>query len=102
MWSIVTSELSRFSTSEYPIWHHLDTNGASDRRVRGEQVRMINLRASASALGDVFDGPKANRRVGETTEERARQIEKYAGMALKYQGEAYRAYLTKLTSRYQR
>jgi hypothetical protein len=57
---------------------------------------MINVRASVSELGDVFDGPKADRRIGKTTEERARKIEKYSELAIKYQGEAYRAYLTKL------
>jgi Domain of unknown function (DUF927) len=85
-----------FSTSEDPIWQHLDNRQRRGHRVRGEQVRMINVRAAASKLGDVFDGPKADRRVGKTTEERARKIEKYAELAVEYQGEAYRAYLARL------
>ena len=86
------------STSEDPIWQHLDKQPRRGGRVRGEQVRMINVRASVSELGDVFDGPKADRRIGKTTEERARKIEKYCELAVKYQGEPYRAYLTKLMS----
>ena len=85
-----------FSTSEDPMWQHLDNQQGHRRRVRGEQVRMVNVRAAASKLGDVFDGPKADRRVGKTTEERARKIEKYVELAVKYQGEAYRAYLARL------
>jgi hypothetical protein len=84
------------STSEDPMWQRRDDQQGHRHRVRGEQVRMINLRASASTLGDVFDGPKADRRIGKTTEERACTIEKYAELAVKYQGECYRAYLTKL------
>lgn len=84
------------STSEHPMWRHLDNQPRHSRHIRGEQVRMINVRASASNLGDVFDGPKADRRVGKTVEERARKIEKYSELAVKCQGESYRAYLTKL------
>ena len=84
------------STSEDAMWQHLDKQPGHGRRVRGEQVRMINVRATVSKLGDIFDGPKADRRIGKTVEERARTIEKYSELAVKYQGKSYRAYLTKL------
>jgi uncharacterized protein DUF927 len=89
----VDSRVVALSTSEDPIWAHL--NKANRRRIRGEEVRMINVRACVSDMEDIFDGPKACKIVGKTVEQRGAfvvELERYAG---KYQGEAFRAYLTK-------
>jgi hypothetical protein len=81
------------STSEDPLWDYLNTAGR--RRIRGEEVRMINVRACISDMKDVFDGPFASNVVGETVDERRRFVERLERCARKYQGEAFRAYLTK-------
>jgi hypothetical protein len=81
------------STSEDPLWKHLDTHGP--RRIRGEEVRMINVRACVSEMQDAFDGEHAGEKVGRTVEQRRRFVEKQEHLARKYQGEAFRAYLAK-------
>jgi Domain of unknown function (DUF927) len=81
------------STSENPIWQHVTKSGRG--RVRGEQVRMINVRACISDKGDIFDGAKADERVGSTLEERLDFVEKLEKRTQDYQGEAYRTYLAK-------
>jgi hypothetical protein len=81
------------STSEVPLWEHLDTHGP--RRIRGEEVRMINVRACVSDMQDAFDGKRARNGVGRTVEQRRRFVEKQERLARKYQGEAFRAYLAK-------
>ena len=86
------------STSEDPLWEHVSLHGHEKRRVRGEEVRMINVRACVSDLGDIFDGPNASKHVGTTLDERLRFVEKQEHLAVRYQGEAYRAYLTKRTA----
>lgn len=83
------------STSEDPIWRHLANGPQRSITVRGEQVRAIDLRSCVSTLGDVFDGNKADRRIGKRVKERALTVDKYAALAEKYQGEAYRAYLAR-------
>ncbi len=78
------------STSEDPIW------GTGRRgRVRGEEVRMIDVPACVSRMGDVFDGPGAGKVIGATLEQRIRYVERQERVTLDYQGEAFRTYLTK-------
>ena len=86
------------STSEDPLWEQVSLHGSGKRRVRGEEVRMINVRAFVSDIDDIFDGPNASKRVGKTLDERLDFVEKQERLAVKYQGEAYRAYLTKRTA----
>ena len=81
------------STSEDPIWQQMIRPGRG--RVRGEEVRMINVRACVSDKGDIFDGPNADERVGSTLEERLDFVERQEKLALDYQGEAFRTYLAK-------
>ena len=57
------------STSEEPIWQMIKRER---RRVRGEEVRLINVPACVSDKGDIFDGPNADDRVGSTLAERLR------------------------------
>jgi hypothetical protein len=56
---------------------------------------MINVRACISDVGDIFDGPTAFKCVGGTLDERLRFVEEQEDLAVRYQGKAYRAYLTK-------
>ena len=81
------------STSENPIWQNMTKPGRE--RVRGEEVRMINVRACVSDKGDIFDGPKADEQVGSTLEERLDFVEKLEKFTQDYQGEALRTYLAK-------
>ena len=81
------------STSEDPIWQQTIKPGRG--RIRGEEVRMINVRACVSDKGDIFDGPHADARVGLTLEERLQFVEKQEKLTLDIQGEAFRAYLAK-------
>jgi putative DNA primase/helicase len=80
------------STSEVPLWEHLDGHGP--RRIRGEEVRMINVRACVSDMQDIFDGKRAGERIGRTVEERRRFVEDLERFTRRYQGEALRVYLT--------
>ena len=64
-------------------------------RIRGEEVRMINVRACVSDKGDIFDGLNADARVGPTLEERLKFVEKQEKLTQDYQGVAFRAYLAK-------
>ena len=80
------------STSEDVFWG--EAMGRSGQ-VRGEEVRMINVRACVSEMGDIFDGLRADKVAGATLEQRIRYVEKNERLALKYQGEAFRTYLTK-------
>jgi hypothetical protein len=89
----VDSRVIALSTSEDPLWAHL--NRAGRRRIRGEEVRMINVRACVSDIKDIFDGPKASKAVGGTVEQCRDFVVKLERRARKYQGEAFRAYLTK-------
>lgn len=82
------------STSEDPLWEQVNRAG-TQRRVRGEEVRMINIHAYASENGDIFDGPKATAQIGKTLEQRLRYVERQERLAVKYQGVAFRAYLAK-------
>jgi hypothetical protein len=81
------------STSESPIWQDMTKPGRG--RVRGEEVRMINVRACVSDQGDIFDGPDADEQVGSTLEERLDFVEKLERFTQDYQGEAFRTYLAK-------
>ncbi len=56
---------------------------------------MINVRACVSDVGDIFNGPNAFKCVGGTLDERLRFVEEQEDLAVRYQGKAYRAYLTK-------
>ena len=87
-WRVIT-----LSTSEDPIWQPMIKPGR--RRVRGEEVRMINVRACVSDKGDIFDGPNANERLGSTLEERLDFVENQEKFTQDYQGEAFRTYLAK-------
>jgi hypothetical protein len=89
----VDSRVIALSTSEDLLWAHLDKAGR--RRIRGEEVRMINVRACVSDMEDIFDGPRASEVVGDTVEERRRFVEELERDAGRFQGEAFRAYLTK-------
>jgi hypothetical protein len=80
------------STSEDPPWQAVTSSGR--RRIRGEEVRLINIRACVSERGDIFDGNKADAEIGSTVEERIRFVEKQEAFTLEYQGEPFRAYLT--------
>jgi hypothetical protein len=80
------------STSEEPLWDHLDKNGP--RRIRGEEVRMIDVPACVSEMQDVFDGKHARAKVGKTVEQRRQFVENQERLARQYQGEALRAYLS--------
>jgi hypothetical protein len=81
------------STSEDPLWEQLDKDGP--RRIRGEEVRMIDVPACVSDMQDIFDGEHARASVGETVEQRCRFVEDQERLTRKYQGEALRAYLAK-------
>ena len=83
-WRVIT-----LSTSEDPIWQQMIKPGRG--RVRGEEVRMINVRACVSDKGDIFDGPNADARVGSTLEERLEFVEKQEKLTQDYQGEAFRS-----------
>jgi hypothetical protein len=90
------SRVISLSTSEDPLWDHLDENGP--RRVRGEEVRMMNVPACFSEMQDVFDGKHARAKVGKTVERRRRFVENQERLARQYQGEALRAYLAERVS----
>jgi hypothetical protein len=81
------------STSEDPLWEQLDKYGP--RRIRGEEVRMIDVPACVSDMQDIFDGEHARASVGETVEQRCRFVEDQERLTRKYQGEALRAYLAR-------
>jgi uncharacterized protein (DUF927 family) len=81
------------STSEDPLWDHLDRSGP--RPIRGEEARMINVPACVSDMQDIFDGKHARAKVGETVEQRRLFVEDQERLTKKYQGEALRAYLEK-------
>ena len=83
------------STSEDPLWDQVSLHGHGKRRVRGEEVRMINVRACISNVGDIFDGMNASKHVGKTLDERLHFVETQEDLAVQYQGKAYRVYLTK-------
>ena len=87
-WRVIT-----LSTSEDPIWQQMIKPGRG--RVRGEEVRMINVPACVSDKSDIFDGPNADARVGSTLEERLDFVEKQEKFTHDYQGEAFRSYLAK-------
>jgi putative DNA primase/helicase len=81
------------STSEDPLWGQVADSAGS--RIRGEEVRMINIRADVSKVQDIFDGQHASEVVGRTVEQRRAYVEEQEAFSRKYQGEAFRAYLTK-------
>ena len=62
------SRVIALSTSEDSLWAHL--NKAGRRRIRGEEVRMINVPACVSDKEDIFDGRKASK-AGQITPFRA-------------------------------
>ena len=61
------------STSEDPIWRQMIERGRG--RVRGEEMRMINVPACVSKKGDIFAGQNADAYVGSTLEERVQFVE---------------------------
>jgi hypothetical protein len=81
------------STSEDPLWEQLDRYGP--RRIRGEEVRMVDVPACVSDMQDIFDGERAHAKVGETVEQRCLFVEDQERLTRKYQGEALREYLAK-------
>jgi hypothetical protein len=81
------------STSEEPIWRQMIERGRG--RVRGEEMRMIDVPACVSKNGDIFDGPNADAQIGPTLEDRLQFVERQEKLTLEYQGEALRAYLAK-------
>jgi putative DNA primase/helicase len=83
------------STSEDPLWEQVGLQNRVNRRVRGEEVRMINVRACISDVADIFDGRAASEHVGGTLDQRLRFVERQERRAVKYQGEAYRVYIRK-------
>jgi hypothetical protein len=81
------------STSEEPIWQQMIKSGRG--RVRGEELRMINVRACVSDKDDIFDGQNADASVGSTLEERLKFVERHEKLTQDLQGEAVRAYLAR-------
>lgn len=79
------------STSEDPLWDQIQEGDV----VRGEEVRMINMRACVSDLDDIFDCPNAAEHVGKSVDERREFVERLERLAVRHQGVAYRAYLAK-------
>jgi hypothetical protein len=86
------------STSEDPLWDTIKDDNSGPRRVRGEEVRMINVRAYVSDVGDIFDGPRARDAIGACLNDRLRVVEKLEELTARYQGAAFRTYLTKLVA----
>jgi hypothetical protein len=84
------------STSEEPIWQKVSDASGRQARVRGEEVRMINIRACVSDHSDIFDGASATTKVGRTLNERIRFVEELEQLASKYQGQAFRRYIARL------
>lgn len=82
--------LIALSNSEHPLWSADETG-----KNRGERMRMIDVPACVSDLGDVFDGKNANRKIGSTVAERRQFAERLKEVAQGQQGEIYRAYLAK-------
>jgi hypothetical protein len=81
-WRVIT-----ISTSEDEFWKH--QTGA----IRGEEVRMINIRACASDMKDIFDGSDASKVVGCTLNERIAFVEQQGGLCLELQGTPFDHYL---------
>ena len=81
------------STSEDPIWQQMIEPGRG--RVRGEEVRMINVRACVSEKGDIFDGQNADEQSWIEAGGAAPICREAREIGLDYQGEAFRAYLAK-------
>jgi putative DNA primase/helicase len=90
------SRVIPLSTSEDPLWDHLDRSGP--RPIRGEEARMIDVPACVSDMQDIFDGKHARPKVGETVEQRRLFVEDQERLTKKYQGEALRAYLERRVS----
>jgi hypothetical protein len=80
------------STSEVPLWEHLNGHGAR-RRIRGEEVRIFDVPACVSDMQDIFDGKYAHVKIGGTVQQRRRFAEHQERITRKYQGQALRAYL---------
>jgi putative DNA primase/helicase len=80
------------STSETPIWQN--NTGAT----RGEEVRMMNVRACVSDVKDIFDGPRAKKAVGGSLEQRIAFVEQQKALCLKLQGTPFDAYLERHVS----
>jgi uncharacterized protein (DUF927 family) len=80
------------STSETPIWQN--NTGAT----RGEEVRMMNVRACVSDVKDIFDGLRARKAVGDSLEERITFVEQRKALCLKLQGTPFDAYLERRVS----
>jgi uncharacterized protein (DUF927 family) len=74
------------STSEDPLWEQLDRYGP--RRIRGEEVRMIDVPACVSDMQDIFDGEHAHASVGENVEQRCRFVEGQERLTRKYRARA--------------
>ena len=72
------------STSEDPLWEHIGKT--KSRQVRGEEVRMINVPACISKMGDIFDGPKVLKHVGNTVEQRRHFVEEQEDLATEVPG----------------
>jgi Domain of unknown function (DUF927) len=86
-WRVIT-----LSTSEDDFWKR------QVRKIRGEEVRMINIRACASEMGDIFDGTKAMAKVGSTSDERRKFVERHEELCYELQGTPFRAYLERRLS----
>ena len=56
---------------------------------------MINIRAYVSEKGDIFDGSNVGEQIGAALGDRLRFVEQQETRALEYQGEPFRAYLTR-------
>ena len=83
------------STSEDPIRQATDQSRPS-HRVRGEDVRVIDVPACISESNDIWDGPEAGDGIGSSVEGRARFVEALKVATRKYQGEPFRAFLAEL------
>jgi putative DNA primase/helicase len=78
------------STSEYPLWSR---RAPGQNAIRGEEIRMINIRACVSEMDDIFDGSQAETIVGTTLDQRLTVVERLEDLSRQLQGTPFRAYL---------
>jgi hypothetical protein len=65
-------------------------------RLRGEEVRIMELPAIPEGCEDIFDGPKAGARIGKGPRDRSKKVQRLAKACSKYQGQVHTDFLEKL------
>jgi hypothetical protein len=78
------------STSEDPLWKNYTPSGAA---IRGEEVRLINIRACVSQMNDIFDGANAAAKIGSTLNARRAFVERLEELCRGQQGMSFRRFL---------